>query len=519
MQKRQIINIISFIRGCEPRCEVDLVTPVAKQIELIDSHKLSATLLVQYDAMIKPEFQELLLPLTSDDRKSRYEIGVWFELNRPVCERAGVNWRGEWDWDWRSDKGQSVGYTPDERKKLVDATFEDFKAIFGFYPRSMGAWAPDAVSLGYAAEKYGLDAACNCKEQWGTDGYNLWGGYYGQAYYPNRGNAIAPAQKPENQIDVPVFRMLGSDPVYQYDFGLSDDGIGCQGVVTLEPVYTGNGGGGGIPEWVDWYMAANFSGECLSFGYAQAGQENSFGWGKMGGGLVYQYALFEKLQKEGKITVETLGGSGRFYKNAYKTTPASTITAHDDWKRTGRGSVWYSCKNYRADLYSEDKRFWIRDLQLFRDGYRERYMEDRCDSHTLTYDNLPVIDGSRFSGRGIRAGLYPQTPDGEDLTFERMNYEEKDGNAVVAYTKTQCGDVVFTLSETTLSIRAEKPFMLAAKYSEFAKNWLESVKTVSDKRVDLVYNGFGYSAELEKGRLGEKLVCRSEDDEISLRLG
>ena len=38
--------------------------------------------------------------------------------------------------------------------------------------------------------------------------------------------------------------MLGSDPVYQYDFGMDRDSgaAGVQGVITLEPVYCGNSG-------------------------------------------------------------------------------------------------------------------------------------------------------------------------------------------------------------------------------------------------------------------------------------
>jgi len=43
-----------------------------------------------------------------------------------------------------------------------------------------------------------------------------------------------PAQNEKNQLPVPVFRMLGSDPVRQYDQGVSSNG---QGVITLEPVY------------------------------------------------------------------------------------------------------------------------------------------------------------------------------------------------------------------------------------------------------------------------------------------
>jgi hypothetical protein len=43
-----------------------------------------------------------------------------------------------------------------------------------------------------------------------------------------------PAQTAANQIPVPVFRMLRSDPIYQYDAANPGEG---QIVVTLEPVY------------------------------------------------------------------------------------------------------------------------------------------------------------------------------------------------------------------------------------------------------------------------------------------
>ena len=40
---------------------------------------------------------------------------------------------------------------------------------------------------------------------------------------PEPGNAYMPAQTEEGQIPVPIFRMLGSDPIYQYDDGLGQE--------------------------------------------------------------------------------------------------------------------------------------------------------------------------------------------------------------------------------------------------------------------------------------------------------
>lgn len=148
------------------------------------------------------------------------EIGGWLEIVQPLVEQAGLTWHGRYPWDWYSDVGLSVDYTPEERCQLIDTFMAGFKEKFGSYPRSVGSWMIDAVTLAYMADRYGVEASCNCHDQWGTDGYTLWGGYYGQAFYPSRKNAFCPAQNKSEQSNLPVFRMLGSDPIYQYDNGL-----------------------------------------------------------------------------------------------------------------------------------------------------------------------------------------------------------------------------------------------------------------------------------------------------------
>ena len=291
MKKRQIVNIVNFIRAVEPRLPMDLETPVKEQISLLKKHNLKATFLLQYDALIMPFYQNILRELDTN----QFEIGVWYEIVEPQALAAGIPWRGRYSWDWHTDTGFSVGYTKKEREKLVDVLFEKFYEVFGCYPKTFGSWLFDSHTVAYANDKYGIDALMNCKEQFGTDGYTLWGGYYGQGYYPNRENVFLPAVNKENMLNVPLFRMLGSDPVYQYDYKLSENAESYtrQDVISLEPVYPGCGGN---PKWIDWYMKENFNGDCLSFGYAQAGQENSFGWSKMKDGLNYQFPLFEKLQ-------------------------------------------------------------------------------------------------------------------------------------------------------------------------------------------------------------------------------
>ncbi len=397
MSSRSIVNIINVVRGTEPRCpDLDLVEPVVNQIRLAHEHGLPATWLVQYHAMMDERFVSLLQGI--DDA---CEAGVWLEVVRPLVEKAGIEWRGMESqvWDWHADVGFTIGYTPEDRRRLIDVLMADFRELFGDYPKSVGSWFIDAGTLSYMAERYGVVASCNCKDQWGTDGYTLWGGYYSGGYYPSDVNSFIPAQSADRQIPVPVFRMLGSDPIYQYS--QTADANGAQGVVTLEPACRV---GGGSPKWVQWFFDTMTGPGSISFGYCQVGQENSFGWPAMKQGLECQMEIIAREVRDGRLRADTLRGMGEWFRSTYNTTPASAVVALDDWMNEGRKCVWYSSRFYRSNVFLEHNRIRVRDLHLFDESYAERYLGAACASHSSVYHALPVVDGSGCRGRvgGIR---------------------------------------------------------------------------------------------------------------------
>lgn len=394
----RIVNLYNFIRNSDFRMadsENIMFDCTRHQIELLKQYHLPATWALQYDALINPRYQKLLKEeLGPDD-----EIAAWWEIPQPLAEKAGLKWRGQHEWDPAANVGFSPGYTPEERRKLVDVYMADFKAIFGRYPRTVGSWFIDEVTLEYMADKYGIAASCNCKDQVGTDGYTLWGGYWNQAYYPSKLNAYMPAQTRAGQINVPVFRMLGSDPIYQHGT--------TPGLISLEPVYK-NGGGGGMPKWVDWFLDSLVQEPCLAFGYTQAGQENSFGWDSMKDGLTYQIPLLASLAKEGKIQVETLEQSGRWFKRHYARTPATAVVALDDWKGQGRKTVWYDSRFYRLNMLWENDTFFIRDIHCFDQNLVSPTHDTRLKETSLAYETLPIVDWALWSHHGDRhAGLHP----------------------------------------------------------------------------------------------------------------
>jgi hypothetical protein len=399
----RIVNIVNFIRLLEPRdsaiTEDVLYQTVVHQVEMMRANRLGGTFLLQYDALMDGRYQRLLRSLPRDS----FDIGAWWEIPQPLVEKAGLPWRGRYPWDWRANIGFSTGYTPEERKKLADVYMADFKKIFGYYPKSVGCWFIDEVTLDYLYHKYDIVASCNCKDQSGTDGYTLWGGYWNQAYYPSKVNAYMPAQDEADAIQVPIFRMLGSDPIRQYDKGV---GAQRQGVETLEPVYKA---GGGDSVWVNWFFKELVEGESLAFGYAQAGQENSFTWDAMAKGFGIQMPLIARLRDKKKIRVETLAESGRWFREHYRVTPATAVTVNEDLPGSDRRTVWYDSRFYRANLLWDSSGLRFRDIHVFNEHFPSPYLSKPATSNECAFFTLPVVDGYRWSTAGTIAGLRLKT--------------------------------------------------------------------------------------------------------------
>ena len=497
----RIINIINFIRQTDYRVEnADslLYETVCEQVKLVNKYDLPATFLLQYDALINPLYQDLLKSKLNDHS----EIGAWWELTQPQIEAAGIKWRGEHSWVSHANIAFSTGYTKEERERLVDVYMAKFKEIFGTYPKSVGSWFIDAHTLGYMYDKYKIVASCNCKDQVGTDGYTLWGGYWNQAYYPSRINAYMPAQTEEGQIPVPIFRMLGSDPIYQYDDGLGQE---RQGVISLEPVYEK---AGMDRRWVDYFLESIVNKPCLAFNYAQAGQENSFTWSNMSKGLEMQIPILDSLRKENKIRVETLGESGAWFKECFKVTPATAVTTLTDVRGEGNKTVWFNSRYYRANLLWEKGTFRFRDIHLFDESYKSVYLEKPGDGNQFLFYTLPVVDGFMWSEGLDRAGLrivrLDKDGDKEELTLDHPVVTEIGKDTLVVSAEDSKGHAFkITFYETRFEVAAlskEADFSWALELKAAAGKELPFT-VIEDKAVNASFDGFNYVITCEKGHI------------------
>lgn len=510
----RIINIVNFIRQTDYRVEDSdrkLYETVCRQVELVNRYDLPATFLLEYDALINPLYQKLL----KTKLRNGAEIGAWWELTQPHIEAAGLKWRGEHPWVSHANIAFSTGYTKEERERLVDAYMRKFKDVFGTYPKSVGSWYIDAHTLAYMHDRYGIEASCNCKDQIGTDGYTLWGGYWNQAYYPSRLNAYMPAQTGAGQIPVPVFRMLGSDPIYQYDDGLGNE---RQGVISLEPVYKHAGMN---RKWVDYFFDALTDGPCLAFGYAQAGQENSFTWDNMREGLEMQMPLIDSLRRAGKVRVETLGESGRWFRKRFPLTPATAVTTVSDVRGEGNKTVWYDSRYYRANLLWEKGRFRFRDIHLFDERFKSEYLDTPGTVDRFLFYTLPFVDGFMWSKGEDRAGLslVRTGSDGhaEELRLDSPEVKERGRSVLEVSGNDQYGDTFrITLHDDRIEVSspdADRDVAWALQLHAAPGTELPFTD-VGGKSAGAVFRGHSYSVTCSEGRF-EKAV---EGDSHVLRI-
>jgi hypothetical protein len=517
----RIVNIINFVRQNDFRVENSealLYEATEREFELSRKYSLPSTFLLQYDALVDPKYQALFKDAGPD-----IEVGAWWEITQPQAEAAGLEWNLPHPWYPSSTKDFGIGYTQEERARLVDAYMAKFKEIFGYYPKSVGSWYIDAYTLNYMYEHYGIVASCNCKDQYGTDGYTLWGGYWSQAYYPSKVNGYMPAQTVKGQIPVPVFRMLGSDPIYQYDSGLGNNG---QGVVTLEPVYAE---GGANKEWVEYFFDAILNQPCLAFSYAQAGQENSFTWNSIEKGYSMQIPMIADMVRQGKAQVWTLGESGEWFRNHFRTTPCTSVVSEKDIRNEGRKTVWFDSKFYRANiLLDKDKSLRFRDIHVFNENMKSEYFDRKGTSTKFVFETLPVVDGLLWSSQDHVAGLrFVQLESGgrsAEIAFSETSVTET-GREKLLVTCTAADGSIFRILFGEKDIQVSSDSNLAWALELTAASSIASLpfKSLALDSVNAEYNGVRYAVEVAKGQVEKPsktsaFVFRLHPEQNSLRI-
>ena len=473
------INIMNFVRYIDERRDFDSIefqyTGTEMELDLCNEFGFENTFLLQYDAMISERYQKLFREKATE----RTELGLWYEIVKPLCDAVGLPYRSElgYQWDWHICPGFSMAYTPEERELLIDEAMRKFKEVFGYYPKTVASWLMDSHTISYLADHYDISAFANCRDQVNTDAYTLIGGYFNQAYYPARKNMFSPAQTDAERVNVPMFRLLGPCPVHNYENKkyLQNCERNKWGPCTLEPIWhTGRD-----PDAVKWFFRTYFENEDLGFSYAQLGQENSFSWRNFMPGLRMQ---FEQLAKLENVRIEKMSATGEAFKAKYgNKTPATSVVALDNWDIEDAQSVYYDCENYMANIFRHEGRVSIRAFFLFDERVEERYLRDVCTTFDAVYDNLPLMNTQNWTDKTDRTCGIILDEDGECLTAVKTGEGEltvrwKNSSAVFDEEKISvtCKKIHFRPGKPNADIRREGNMLLyeyrGAKYALSVEN-------------------------------------------------
>ena len=388
------INVVNFIREIEPRFEMDMLLPIAQQMELIKKHQLPATWLLQFDALVSGPF----VPFLKANLAPNHEVGFWFEMNEKHCKAAGVEWRGRpgYEWDHIPFVAFTIGYTPAERLKLADTAMRQFKEIWGHFPRSVASWNLDSFTLRHLTDTYAIDAYAVCRDQIATDGFTIWGAPIA-GYYPSTTNCWSPALERKNQISTPIFRMLGQDPVYYYAKNWKlPDGQQVGSPDTMEPVWPS----GRSPLFVSEFLKMIAQAPTLNFAYAQMGQENTFPWPEQAAAYPLQMQALADLRATGQVHVETMGESGRRFKRTFSVTPAQAqVQLNDPFGNTApaQTSVWYQSRFYRANLHFKGDEFFLRDVMVYSDLNPQPFLKTATRESNVEQRMPAILDGYHWS--------------------------------------------------------------------------------------------------------------------------
>ncbi|MBU2592836.1 hypothetical protein KKD61_05300 [Patescibacteria group bacterium] len=193
------------------------------QSSVLAERELKATWLLRPDLL----FNQELSALFTKEAFASGELGIFLEVTPAWAENSGVDYNQDGSWS-RADKVFLSGYNRDERKRLLITAFSEFKEKFGFYPKTVGAWNIDAYSASLLKEKYALTSVLICADQFSTDGYQIWGGWWGVPFYPNKKNLLFPAAGTKDKLDVLVFWWAARDPLNGYGSGVENSTFSVQ---------------------------------------------------------------------------------------------------------------------------------------------------------------------------------------------------------------------------------------------------------------------------------------------------
>lgn len=378
------VSVVNPIRGADfwQDSNQGPQTVVTNQKEILKEFGVSASWLVRFDAFGDSRIIEILNSLPA------HEKGLFLEVTPSWTSYADVFYHQSQNWH-NAASAFLTGYETWEREKLIDAAFEKFKNVFGYFPTSVGAWWIDSYSLDYMQKKYKITAALVVSDQYTTDNYQIWGQYFSTPYYPTKKNVLHPAQSVENKIPIVMMQWAARDPINAYGDRVEESTYSVQAndyidYHNLDTNY--------FSSLIDIYTKQQFN----KFGHVVVGLENSYSWDKYG--LEYRKqveALVEKTKK-GQFQIISMRDFAAWYQKSFPDLSPEHLIVADDPLGGDEKVVWFMNPYYRAGWFFNKEASVFRDIRQYVEGEEELCFQKRCDEVNFATFATRVLDEVTF---------------------------------------------------------------------------------------------------------------------------
>jgi len=376
---------------------------LAAQYKIASDLGIPATWLITYDVLNDSDAVKELLSFESDQ-----EIGLFLEVGSKLATNSGVALsKGSWQF---ANVVFLSGYTQEERIKLIDTLFEKFKEKFGYYPKSVGSWWTDSFSLNYMYTKYDVIANLTVADQFSTDRYQVWGGYWAMPYYSTKYHSAIPASNVENKIPVVITQWAPRDPINGY----------YNSLFSTQDYHVGE-----VNEDIGYFekILSLYLNEAGDFGQVTIGLE----------GDLTPEAYYTKYQEQLKIArrfndtqrvhLATMSTFASWYKDKYKdVSPVYSIYSPD---LLGKNIevIWYQSPKYRVGILSNRNEAEVKffDMRVYDSDFYEPYFEWPNRSFNLSINVPSIYDeaGSKESALIFENDVFENTIEsGTEVSIE-----------------------------------------------------------------------------------------------------
>jgi len=395
---RPIVTVINPIRY--PQLQKDKGNQLASlkdQWQVTSDAGINATWLWQYSTLEDKKLTDF-----AKSKMQGQEFGLFLEIDRNFADKAHVQYRGQGPW-YFSDGLLLVSYDLAEREKLIDTAFAKFKSVFGYYPKTAGAWWVGVDSIDYMQKKYGIVASLKASDQFDLDAYSVWGTPWSIPYVSSKEDAGIPAKSSRDSSNVVMLQWAARDPLRGYKDSL----------YSLQD-YTAKGETNDYFEYlVDAYLKQPLD-------QVVVGLEDDFPAGVYQFGYKDRLELVSKWEKSGKVNVLTAQDYAKEFLAKKAVIAPTNYFLTKDFNGSDQ-SFWFNGTNFRAAIEKINNKIFLFDLRNYANRESEDFSALPNSQGFLRVSEPAIIDSIRFPSQKLEIGesgdslLIKKNSDGVEL--------------------------------------------------------------------------------------------------------